>query len=133
MLERVELDQCDLESVELGADDDSPLAGLEPTGDVEEDCKRELAVVKTSFQERKATEEARRKKATDSEYWVCLCFQTREQVEEFMRNCEHPRPDEKYVDGVKFARRIGKGVTIDATPYGQAKIDPKWSKLAMEE
>jgi len=132
MLERVDLEVGALERVELGVDT-SPLAAIKYTGEVEKDCAAEFRVAKTAFQERAVTDAARRLKATDSEYWVCLCFQTRAQVEEFLSNSGHPAPEEKYVDGVAFAERLGVTVTPDVTPYGQTKIDKKWAGLARKE
>lgn len=132
MLERVELSSVALERVDLTVEDEqpSPLEAIEYSDDIEADCAKEFAVVETEFQKRASDEQKRFQKATDSEFWVCLCFQTREQCEEFLAKCGHAEPDEKYVDGVKFARLIGKPVTPDETPFGKTKIDPTWSKMA---
>lgn len=65
-----------------------------------------LPRVLSAFQQRAKTEQDRFADVTDSEYWVCLCFQSREQAEAFAAGAKLPA-GEKYVDGRKFARRLG--------------------------
>lgn len=127
MLQRVELEACDLERVELTDGDQSPLADIEYTGNVEVDARKELDV---TIEEIRATKREKQKaitKTLDTEYWVCLCFQSRQQVEEFMAKCGQPDPTHKYVDGVKFAERIGNPVTPETTPFYEQR---KKSNLA---
>jgi len=62
-----------------------PLANVGYTGSVEADSKAEVSAVLQGFKDRAKAEQKRFDLATDSEYWVALCFQSREQKEEFLR------------------------------------------------
>ena len=131
MLERVELGAAMLESASL-AIEPSPLDCLGTTDDIEADCAAELEIVESEFSKRASNEKKRFEKATDSEYWACICFQDRKQVEEFVRACGMD-PREKYVDGQKMAKNLGIKLTPSLEPFGKAKIDPKLARLAMEK
>lgn len=108
-----------------------PLSNVEYTGDPEEDSKRELSAMEAGFIERAKNEEKRRIKATDSEYWVCLCFQSREQVEEFLRNSGWGRTSDKYLDGQKVAAKAGIALTPDTAGFGRTHVDRKLSEMAL--
>lgn len=105
-----------------------PEPEIPKTGDVEADASAELV----KFREKAAKEAKRREKATDSEYWFCVCFQTREQVEEFLAKSGWGPTDAKYLDGQKVAQAVGVDLTPDTTPYGKVRVDPKWAELSME-
>ena len=54
-----------------------PLAKVEYVGSVEADSKAEVSAVLQAFKDRAKAEQKRFDLATDSEYWVVLCFQSR--------------------------------------------------------
>ena len=78
-------------------DEPDPLAGIVYTGDVEADTRAETGAIKNAFAARAKREADRMRKATDSEYWLCVCFQSREQVEEFLRLSRWAKAGAKYV------------------------------------
>lgn len=43
----------------------------------------------------------------DPEYWVCVCFQSREQKEGFLTKAGWLDLGEKYLDGLEVAKRLG--------------------------
>lgn len=86
----------------------------EPDIDPESDSARELALLEDSFKGRALREQARFDLVTDSEYWCCLCFQTREQVEAFLAATGWAPREEKYIDGVAVAKALG--VAIPGSP-----------------
>lgn len=45
--------------------------------------------------------------ATDSEFWIAVCFETREQKEEFLRRLALLDLGDKYLDGLEVAKRLG--------------------------
>ncbi len=116
-----------LEDDNVPADD--PLAALEYTGDLQTDAKAEVEAVVTGFAERAKAENLRRIAATDSEYWVCLCFQSREQVQEFLRATAWGSPDAKYLDGCAIAGKLKVPLPPGAAPRN-VKIDKTWSGMA---
>jgi hypothetical protein len=114
-------------------DDDempSPVAGVNYTGRVQDDAVAEAEAVMSAFQKRAADEAHRFREATDSEFWCCFCFQTREQKEEFLRAFNLLSLGDKYLDGPKAARRMGKPVQPANVQYRDGRIDPKLAKLA---
>ena len=109
------------------------MTGYEYTGDAEVDSKAEMSAVLTEFKSRAKAEEARRAKATDSEYWFCVCFQSRAQVEEFLRKSGWAKPDQKYLDGQKLATKLNVPLTPETIPFRKLKKPtPRLAKLAME-
>jgi hypothetical protein len=83
-----------------------PLAGVEYSGDDEQDAARELDAVAKAFRERAKREQERFQRATDSEFWFCVCFKTREQKERFLAALELLAQGDKYIDGEQLARRL---------------------------
>ena len=111
---------------------EDPMAGLEYTGELEQDAQAEANAVMTAFQKRAADEAKRFKEATDSEHWVAVCFQTREQKEEFLRALNLTDLGDKYLDGQKVARRLGKSLSPANVSYRPARIDPKLASRARD-
>lgn len=110
---------------------DDPLAAVEYTGDAEVDSKAELTELQQAFRDRKKNEARRFELATDSEYWVALCFQTRAQKETFLKALKLIQYGDKYLDGRLLAEKMGITLTEEEMPYNtSAKVDKKLSTLA---
>lgn len=64
--------------------------------------------IRTAFMERAAADQKRFEDATDSEFWFCICFRSREQKEAFLRLVQWPGVDEldKYVHGEDIAKAL---------------------------
>lgn len=131
VFEAADFEAADFEAATFGAAGEwiDPLADVPFTGDPEADNIVELAKVKTIFMQKTVDENKRREKATDSEYWCCLCFQNREQVEAFLRAVAED-PNDKYIDGQRLAKRLGIEVPADTLGYGRVKIDLKLAAIA---
>ena len=121
---------CGFEKASFASPEPSPLDAAEYTDDPEADSSTELEIIENSFAERAARENERRSKAIDSEYWLCLCFQTREQAEAFTAAAGWGRRDEKYIDGRKAAKVLGIDLPPDGPPFGRPKIDRKLADLS---
>ncbi|MBU0749142.1 MAG: hypothetical protein KKG67_20360 [Gammaproteobacteria bacterium] len=125
-----------LESLE-GDDEPNP---DDPIGDLDYDSltNEEVAVKETSavleaFKARAKAEQARFALATDSEYWVGLCFQTREQKEAFLTAAKLIKAGDKYIDGQLLAQRMGIELPPAAVPYNvSAKVDAKYAALVKD-
>ena len=76
--------------------------------------------VDSAFRKRAKGEQKRFENATDSEFWVAICFQTREQKEEWLRKSCLADLGDKYLDGHDVAAVMG----IDLT-----EPDPAWPTL----
>jgi hypothetical protein len=125
-----------LESLEgdEGVNPDDPIGPL----DYENLTNEEVAVKETSavlqaFIARSKAEQARFLLATDSEYWVGLCFQTREQKEHFLREAKLLQAGDKYIDGALLAKRMGIELPAAQVPYNvSAKVDAKYAALVKD-
>lgn len=99
-----------------------------PKGDAEEDSKADLTALQEGFRRRANDEGKRFARATDSEYWACLCFQTREQKEAFLNALGILGLGDKYIDGRDAAEKLGIELPSDAPPYHDTtRIDKTWS------
>jgi len=101
------------------------------SGDIELDCAEELTEVQQGFRSRTKAETDRKNHVTDSAFWVCLCFQTRDQVEEFLRASKLAKPGEKYIDGRKVAAALGVAIPADPVWPSAKKTNKKLAEMAM--
>ncbi|RTE47903.1 hypothetical protein [Actinobaculum sp. 352] len=76
-----------------------PLANVEYTDNLETDSARELSALEQSYRDRAKAEENRFRQATDSEYWIAVCFPSREEKEKFLRKWDLIDHGDKYLDG----------------------------------
>lgn len=84
----------------------SPLDAIQDTGDAEVDCAAEVSATLKAFKEQAQAEAKLFQDTTDSEYWCCICFQSRAQKEAFLRALAVPPDEDKYVDGVALAKAM---------------------------
>ncbi len=99
----------------LGQDPTEQNARQEYTGDrlqIEVDAEEEISEVLQGFKQRAEREDQRFWDAVDSEYWFAICFQTREQKEEFLKKLGLFEIGEKYLQGMKVAKKLG--VTLES-------------------
>lgn len=89
----------------------------EPTGDPEADSAADLDAVQSGFRDRAKRESERFALATDSEYWACICFQTREQKDRFLSALGLLDLGDKYLDGQLVAERLGVELPGADVPY----------------
>lgn len=106
----------------------------ELTGDAEVDSKADLDAVKKGFRDRLKAENKRKVDATDSEHWVCICFQTREQKTAFLNQSNMRQFGTKYLNGEKVAKMMGIELPDDEVPYvDEPKIDKVWASFVDDE
>lgn len=105
-----------------------PLADVETTGDDEVDTAAEYSALLEGFKSRARGEEERKRLVTDSEYWVAICFETREQKEAFLAALDLLRHGDKYMDGYRVAEKFGVALPPADVPYNAGKKPDK--KLA---
>lgn len=108
--------------ISLQADD--PDTGIESV-DIEAEAAEEVSEILNGFKARDERECARREDATDSEFWVAVCFQTRAQKEEFLRKLGLLEIGDKYLDGMEVARKLGVTLTSPVPPMPIIRIDQK--------
>lgn len=98
--------------------------------DVEAVALQEASEVLTAFRSAASREDQRFLDATDSEYWVAVCFQTREQKEEFLRKARIEHLGDKYLDGMKVAQVMGIELTSRVPAMPNLRIDRRLVELA---
>jgi hypothetical protein len=74
--------------------------------DTEAASEAELSELLEGFKNRANRENDRMLEATDSEFWFCVCFQTREQKEEFLTKSNLMDVGDKYLDGMLVAEEL---------------------------
>jgi len=96
-------------------------------GDDEVDDAANLSALKAGFRKRAKDEGRRFALATDTEYWACLCFQTREQKEAFLSALKLLPLGDKYIDGEQAAKILGINLPPADVPYNTSeKINQSW-------
>lgn len=83
-----------------------PLAGVNYTGNIEADSAQELTAMEQAYRDRARAEADRFTAATDSEFWFAVCFTSRDEKEDFLREFGAARLGDKYLDGRALARRL---------------------------
>ena len=117
-----------------GPDPDDPIGELDYDNLTNEVvAQKETSAVLEAFKARAKAEQARFALATDTEYWVGLCFQTREQKEHFLREAKLLQHGDKYIDGALLAKRMGITLPVAEVPYNvSAKVDAKFAALVRD-
>lgn len=108
-----------------------PLASVDYTGDLAEDGARELSALDKAFKENAKDEKRKHQKVIDTEYWVALCFESREQKEAFLQAVNLFAQGDKYLDGRLFAKRCNIALPDEAPPHRERGIDPKLAEIAL--
>lgn len=88
---------------------EDPLADVEYTDDLAVDAGNELSELQKGFKQRADAEKDRFIKATDSEYWFAVCFESRQEKEAFLKAARIGKKmmGDKYIDGQKLAKVLG--------------------------
>ncbi|MEV8373000.1 hypothetical protein AB0P21_09700 [Kribbella sp. NPDC056861] len=107
-----------------------PLDGIEYIADLEADAAAELDAVAQGFRDRKDREAERMELATNSDYWLCVCFATQAQRDAFLAAINWRDLGTRYLDGREIARR--QGIELPADPvWPNARRDTSWDAYAM--
>lgn len=111
--------------------DDNPLADIEMTGDTQEDADAGMSEALRQIIERKKATQEKFRTATDPEFFFCVCFQSREQKEEFLKAAGWEDLGDKYLNGLEVARRLAVPVTV--IPIEPLKIRGKVNKFTPDD
>jgi hypothetical protein len=89
---------------------DDPFENVVYTGDMEVDSAAEVSEVLQAIKREKAERRDRYRLLTDTEFWIAVCFQSREQKEEFLEKVGWLSLGDKYIDGLALAELVGVDV-----------------------
>ena len=99
---------------------------------LESDCLVDMGEVEKGFRARMKAENERFRDMCDTEYWVCLCFKSRAQKEEFLASVGM-ETDLKYIDGREMARAVKHPVKTPDLKFARIKApDKEFSARAMD-
>ena len=70
------------------------------------EAQKQISDILKKFKEQKKSEAKTYWDNVDSEYWFCLCFQTRQQKDDFLEAMKWDRFGDKYLDGVEVAQAM---------------------------
>jgi hypothetical protein len=105
-----------------------PIAAAKHTGQADADSQADLSELLKAFKTKSQAENARFLDATDSEFWLALCFQNRAQKEQFLRALDLIAEGDKYLDGEVVAEKLG--VKLDrAAKQKPARVSRKFADL----
>lgn len=92
-----------------GSGVDDPLADVAYEDDLAKDAAKEMSALHKGFKERASAEKDRFRKATDSEFWFAVCFESREEKEAFLKSAgvKAKLMGDKYLDGRQLAKILG--------------------------
>lgn len=111
-----------------GRDDDlEPMPGPE---EAEAEALAEVSEILSGFRGRAKREDQRFVDATDSEYWVAICFQTRDQKEEFLQKAKWADLGDKYLDGMAVAKVMGIKLQSRIPALPSLRLDRRLQALA---
>lgn len=93
----------------------------------EKEIGEKLPKLRSALQQMMADQVQRQRDATDSEFWVAFCFQTREQKEEFLRKTGilQALDADKYVDGMEAAKILGVELKSRVPKWSEPKISKR--------
>lgn len=99
-----------------GADDGSqrmnktavfPPRSLQAGQRADKEALTQLENLRQEFERVSKMPQQLRQRVTDSEYWRAVCFQSREQLMAFLKLLDIPAKENKYVDGLVLAQKLG--------------------------
>ncbi len=110
-------------------DEDGAEEGEQESADLAGTTKAELTELQSAFQKRAKREDARFLEAVDTEYWLAVCFQTREQKEEFLRKLKLSGLGDKYLDGRRVAKKLGVSISAPGPAWREKKANKRLTDL----
>lgn len=125
-------DDIVLASDEIALEGDAPVT-VPSVAEAEAQAVAEVEQVANAFRTGEKEQDQRFDDATDSEYWFALCFQTREQKEEFLRKMRWIDFGDKYLDGMTCARASGITLESRIPPQRSYTIDTGFARLAQRD
>jgi hypothetical protein len=94
--------------------DDNIFAGAEFDGDLQDDADTTMSEALRAVIERKKASMERFRVASDPEFYFCVCFQSREQKEDFLKKAgwESIGDGGRFLNGLEVARRLNIGIEV---------------------
>lgn len=91
--------------------------------------KKQLSKILLELKNQRERERALFYENVDSEYWFCVCFQTRAQKDEFLSKIGWNSFGDKYLDGLAVAEKQNINLDAKTPPVRKRHISKKWQQL----
>jgi hypothetical protein len=101
----------------------------EPEKNDKKEAEPIISATLQSFKDRVQKEQKRFEKATDTEYWFCVYFQSRDEKESFLKNAGLLEAGDKYLDGWDVSKKLGIAINKDVTGYPKSKTSSDFSDM----
>ena len=113
-------------------DEGDPLGKVEySAGDVEGNATKEMSEILKQLTERRKAQRDLFRVARDPDYFICLCFQSHEQRNEFLAKSGWGEADERYINGLQVCRLLG--IDVQPIEIKPLKLRGKPSKYSETE
>jgi len=101
---------------------------------LQDDFKKDLSDVLSEFEKRANDEKVRDTEATGSRFYLCLCFQTQEQMLEFAEKSKFGTiTDDIFIDGMKAAKLMGIKLESEVPPIRKINNRNEYAKYCKKE
>jgi hypothetical protein len=111
---------------------ESLFAGVEFSGDLQEDSDATMSTALREIIERKKASQERFRVAIEPDFYFCVCFQSREQKDEFLKLAGWEGVEgARFVNGLEIARQMD--IPIEAIPIAPLKLRGKVTRYAPGE
>jgi hypothetical protein len=95
----------------------------------EDDVAEDIKDFEKSIRARVQDENSRLIDAGDSEYYICVCFQNRDQKEKFLRHMQWDKYGDKYLDGTQIALDHGLDMTKEVPAVRKERMNKNFANL----
>lgn len=111
-------------------DEGDPMEAVEyRDNDLEHNADAEMSEVVRQIRDEKRIKFDRFRVSRDPDYWLALCFQSREQRDEFLRLAKWDAIGGRFVNGLDVARRLGIDIqSIDLSPLPMRGKPKKYTR-----
>lgn len=103
----------------------NPLIKLPEQEDPEEAATQEVSAALQHILDEKKLRRDQYRTMVDHEFWVAVCFQNREQKEEFLQKTGLIDLGDKYIDGLQVAERLNVDIQPINLPIKSVRAAPK--------
>jgi hypothetical protein len=91
---------------------ENPLEETAFVGELQADANSEVSDILKAIIERRKAQNERFRITSDPEYFFCVCFQSRDQKDEFLKATHWDDLGNKFINGLEVARRMNVPVTV---------------------
>lgn len=97
--------------------------------EIQKACDDEESEIVDTWKKKREYEKKLFVQNTDSEFWICIGFQTRDQKNEFLSRTGIDSIGDKYLDGMEVAKILNIKLDSPIPPPPKFHIDKSWNRF----